>query len=310
MTFSGSCFIECKGQVMATRIDISGASLTIRTDQPPLFWTSPSNIGEFDIVIAYCQVTRKGTEMLSSLTGPFLHIRNLTLPDSVSDSSTLCLQTENFEQCIRHYIQEIRSIVVMGPGKGIYSARLSVDGICYQATFPDGRSSFALDSNSSFVDVVSFILCPSATPFPTKSGSDMFKKSSGMSFTNIAHSGWLNGSMLFTSIEPPTGPQDAYHSQSEELSVVWVSLAAILGALAIVVALILILVFHRRTASPRECEETETDAEAPADTTSAVNEMQTFFSAENALSHDRCISVPKAPNNDNADESILPVVLQ
>jgi hypothetical protein len=56
---------------------ISTASLTFITDGVPLFGTDPLNRGSYDLVIAYRNVTSAGSEHLSSLSGPFLHIGDL-----------------------------------------------------------------------------------------------------------------------------------------------------------------------------------------------------------------------------------------
>jgi hypothetical protein len=113
------------------------------------------------MVIAYRAVTFKGSEHLSSLEGPYLHIGNLSLPNcpywKVLD---FCVRKDSSERSLERCFSEaewrIRSVIARSPGAGPYSFPIFIDGHDGHFMTPDGLFKFALDSksNPSFIDVL------------------------------------------------------------------------------------------------------------------------------------------------------------
>jgi hypothetical protein len=109
-----------------------------------------------NVVIGYDEVTSEGTECLSLLEGPFLHVGQLKMPDSEMNSSVFCVRTTGFERCFENAVPAIRSVIARGSGTGDYVLPACVDGIAQNLTSPDGRSSFVVDSHYLFIPFVSF----------------------------------------------------------------------------------------------------------------------------------------------------------
>jgi hypothetical protein len=161
LSFSGSCFIGCRGNgelttISASSISISAASLAIVADDMPLFAIGPQNVGDFDLVIGYRQVTSEWREQLSLLDGPFLHIRDLTPPDFELNSSILCVRKGGFQRCFGAEHGLIRSVIARSACKGNYSFPGWLNAGPYLLTALDGQTSFAVDLTDSFIDVASF----------------------------------------------------------------------------------------------------------------------------------------------------------
>jgi hypothetical protein len=117
LTFSGSCFIECNGTRTIPRVTASSivfsaeTKLRFVTDNTPLFGPSPSNDGNFDLVIGYHEVTVEGSENLSLLPPPFLHIGNWNFTDS--EITNLCTVRTGFDRCFNESENAIKSIILM-----------------------------------------------------------------------------------------------------------------------------------------------------------------------------------------------------
>jgi hypothetical protein len=155
----------------ARSILISNASLVFITDYPPLFDSSPSNNGSFDLVIGYRETSSEGCEPLSLLEGPFVHIGELVVSRCEDPLLEFCIQKPGFERCIGRDGIRIRSVIVRSPGEGSYTFPGSLDGIPGRFEASDGTSDIAM--NSSFIDILSFRRpglsdCRSASPPKTK----------------------------------------------------------------------------------------------------------------------------------------------
>jgi hypothetical protein len=141
--------------INVSSILISLSSLTFVTSDAPLFATSPSNNGSFDLVIGYRQETLEGAEHLSSSEAPFLHIGNLSVPDRDSGSLEFYIRRTDFEQCFDDAFGRIRSVIIKGPEQCEYSFPGSFDGVSgYFAS--NCTTDFAVDSNDSFINVLVF----------------------------------------------------------------------------------------------------------------------------------------------------------
>jgi hypothetical protein len=148
--------------INASSIVFTVGSLLFVTDDAPLFGTSPSNVGWFDLVIGYRRVTSEGTECLSSLEGPFLHIGDLSIPDPDSHSLEFCVRDSGFERCFDDKLGRIKSLIVRGGRLGNYTLPGWVDGNGGAFVAPDGNRHFVADLNDSFVPVVEFVLFPTS----------------------------------------------------------------------------------------------------------------------------------------------------
>jgi heme/copper-type cytochrome/quinol oxidase subunit 2 len=81
-------------------------------------------------------------------------------------------------------------------------------------------------------------------------------------------------------VDPPA----ARGGQSSELKTVWITLAAVLAVVLLIVAGIVLVVAHRRRASRYATNRTESDGkQVPANIESSLAEMGAFLSEENAL---------------------------
>jgi hypothetical protein len=148
--------------IIATLILISGES-TLITNNAPVFEKSPSSRGSFALVIGYRQVTTAGSEQLSSLDGPFLHIGNLSIGRSDPRSLNVCIRRPGFEGCVMDTSSGIRSIVVRSPGQGNYSFPGWLGNSAGIFSASDGRVEFGvLLTSYSFISVLSF-----GSPLPT-----------------------------------------------------------------------------------------------------------------------------------------------
>jgi hypothetical protein len=113
-----------------------------------LFGTSPSDIGCLDLIIAYHQVTSAESERLSSLTGPFLYVWNVSVL-----TSRFCIRRSDHEQCLEESSGPIRSVIVRIRDAAPCSFRGWVDNHSYLLTGPNGDESFFVDFDDSFVEV-------------------------------------------------------------------------------------------------------------------------------------------------------------
>jgi hypothetical protein len=123
---------------------------------------SPSNVGPFDIVIAYRQTTIEDRELLTLCEGPFLHVGNLSIPEGESPSFEFCIRKgttgcqKSFERCIGKGTCGIRSVIVRSLAEGTYSFPGSISGHDGNFLSTDGQMDFAVDLNSSFLNVLVF----------------------------------------------------------------------------------------------------------------------------------------------------------
>jgi hypothetical protein len=142
--------------INSSSVLISGGSLTFITNDAPLFSNSPRNVGSFDLVIGYRRETSDGSEHLSSLEGPFLHVGSLSIPDPNSNSLKFCIRRVGFERCFDDRTGRIKSVIVRDPGAGPYSFRAWLDGIGGDFASSDGQTAFPVESNYSFLDNLTF----------------------------------------------------------------------------------------------------------------------------------------------------------
>jgi hypothetical protein len=139
---------------------VISSTLVFITSRAPLFGVSPSNVGWFDLVIGYRQPTSEGTELLSSLDGPFLHIGNLSIPVD-SRSMEFCVRDSGFERCFDDRMGRIESLIVRGGRLGNYTLAAWVDGNGGAFAAPDGSIHFTVDMDDSFISAVEFVAFPS-----------------------------------------------------------------------------------------------------------------------------------------------------
>jgi hypothetical protein len=168
LTFS-DCTIWSAG-INGSSIMISSTSMFV-TSGAPLFGVSPSNVGWFDLVIGYREVTSEGTERLSGLDGPFLHIGNLSIPAD-SRSLEFCVRDQGFERCFDDTMGRIKSLIVRGSRLGDYTLAAWVDGNGGSFATPDGTTHFAADLNDSFISVVEFVVFPARNASTYMTASD------------------------------------------------------------------------------------------------------------------------------------------
>jgi hypothetical protein len=122
LTFSGSCFVECKGDSSRTVPSINASSVVfsdgsslkfiadVITDNTRLFGPSPSNEGEFDLVIGYHQATKVENENLSQLNTSFLRLSDV--PDSGAKINDVCAAKTGFSRCFNETEHVIKSLIV------------------------------------------------------------------------------------------------------------------------------------------------------------------------------------------------------
>jgi hypothetical protein len=192
LVFSGCSFIECNETGRPAIFNVwsilfSAASLTFIANNAPLFETSPSSEDWFDLMIGYRQVTTVQSERLSSLSGPFVHIGNINVSASESDSFGLCIRRNGHERCFDPRVGGIRSMIVGTPGASHYSFPGWIDGVCGTFAASNGALDFLIDSTDSFIEVLSFM--PGATcqfvPSATFSLSGMIGQISRIEFSAV-----------------------------------------------------------------------------------------------------------------------------
>jgi hypothetical protein len=130
------------GGINASKILIYPGPLAIVTGDMPMFGMSPANVGEVDLVIAYRGVTSDWNELLSSLEGPFLHIQNVTVPDSVTNSSTFCVRKGNFQRCFDEKNGRIQGVIAKSTCEGNYSFPGWIDGVSHLLATADNQTIF------------------------------------------------------------------------------------------------------------------------------------------------------------------------
>jgi hypothetical protein len=177
LSFSGSCFIACKDDEVIQHINASSillldGSFTFVTGEAPLFGKSATNLGSFDLAIAYRRVTSPGSERLPSLACPFLHVGNLSAPDSLLSSLEFCIQKARFFRCFDDSVGRIRSVVVGSPGEGNYSFPGWFDGHSANFQAVDGTMDFAVGLNGTFISFLLLVFPSSPAPFDCTAGTD------------------------------------------------------------------------------------------------------------------------------------------
>jgi hypothetical protein len=162
----GNCFVECQGSenlaaIRASTILITAASLTIVTDNAPLFGTSPINSQASDLVIGYHQSTTENSERFLPVNGAFLHVGHVNISDSLLALFRFCIKRIGFGHCFNESLGPIRSVILSTGGEGPYSFPAWIGNVSGDLIASDGRETFSIDSNYSFVDVLSFPPSPS-----------------------------------------------------------------------------------------------------------------------------------------------------
>jgi hypothetical protein len=336
----GSCFLECPGNgqmptVNALSIMISAASVAFITNDMPLFGTSPSNSDAFDLVIGYHQATPYGNEHIESLYGPFLHIRNVDVPDNEVRLLEFCIRKAEFERCLDDRTGPIRSLIVGSRGEGNYSVPGWLDGVPHILMDLDNRTDFPIELKDSFIDHAFFVplVFPPTTVF---TGSELFVTQSyrGSSHPILtencvqSHSLALRaGSILSDSLmsssgysqslppslfagynesKPFTDNNDAQLSESEGPAVIWITLAGVLALLLVIVGAIFILAARRRQ-SDVATEWTDSDLGVPWDVDAIAPVPEGYVSEENALSTDLTRSPKVEFTPGDRDESKSPI---
>jgi hypothetical protein len=160
LSFS-NCTVWSDG-ITGSSILISSTLLFIAS-RAPLFGVSPSNVGPFDVVIAYHETTSEGSESLELCEGPFLQVGNLSVPENESTSFQFCIRKQtvgcekSFERCFDNGTGRIRSVIVRSLAEGTYSFPGWISGHDGSFSAADGQIEFALELlNSSFLDVLVF----------------------------------------------------------------------------------------------------------------------------------------------------------
>jgi hypothetical protein len=137
------------------------ASLVIITDDAPLFGTRPVN-GSGGLIIGYHRATAEGTEQLPSMDEAFLHVGYLNVSDSGLGIVPFCVEGTDVRHCFDENVAPIRSVILNAQSNASYSFRAWVENTYQDLVARDGRTSFALTSNYSFIDVLSFPPSPTA----------------------------------------------------------------------------------------------------------------------------------------------------
>jgi hypothetical protein len=106
--------------------------------------------------MGFRQVTAAGTENLSSLDGPFLHVGNLSVPDPDSHQLKFCIRRRWFERCLDDEAGRIRSVIVRSDGDGNYSFPGWLDDNEGNFAGIDGTLDFGVDPDDLFIAVLIF----------------------------------------------------------------------------------------------------------------------------------------------------------
>jgi hypothetical protein len=172
LVFAGTASLVCnlsaeRASVNASSILFSHASLVFTTESNRLFCASPSRFGPFNLVILYGRTTEKNTEPLSGLNGTFLHIGNVSLPNTLI--WTFCIASSGSDRCFSSQSSSVRSIIVSVPEPDNYSVFLSSDGMHWRLETVEGNSLFEVGSDSSFIASANFASMQSMSPRQTRS---------------------------------------------------------------------------------------------------------------------------------------------
>jgi hypothetical protein len=238
--FMGDCFFECQGSrspaaIRASSILMTTASLLIITDGAPLFGISPISDGSAVLVIGYRQTTAEKSEQVSSIDGSFLHVGHVNVPDSPLGSFGFCVRRKGFGQCFDERLGPIRSVILSTGGEGPYWFPASIGNISRDLIASDGRTRFSIDSNYSFIDVLSFAPSPTTCFFTgTKPLSQEMHDSCP----------------LAKSFKPTTtGTVPQTEPSGETTTILWsVGIVIFLG----IVAALIIVAWRRRAVVPQE----------------------------------------------------------
>jgi hypothetical protein len=298
--------------ITATSITISTASLVFVTDEMPVFGTNPSNLGEFDLVICYRRVPSEQSECLSLLDGPFLHLVNLTVPDSPLNSSTLCVRRGSFQRCFDGKHGLIRSVIARSACEGNYSFPGWFDGIPYLLTTLDNQTSFVVDLNDSFIDYASFkrLLAPDQLSggsetlmcrlFSESFGdTEVTGSSASVSFsqafedTGIQSSGAFSVALLTIHDPFPSAAFSSINSlkESQHLAqrstAVWIGVGGSMAGLVLITGVVMLVLTCRYRPSVSGSDTTESELGVPVDVGGPASAAAVgFVSEENALSQD------------------------
>jgi hypothetical protein len=168
--FIGNSFVKCEGSsnaraIRARSLWIVSASLSVVTNDAPLFGTSPVSYGSVELIIGYRQPTPAEIEPLGSINGKFLHVGNISVSDARLGLFRFCVKRTGFS----HYFDEssapIQSVILSTHGEGPYSFPASIGNVSRDLISSDGRISSRLDTNYSFIDVLSFPPDPTSCYF-------------------------------------------------------------------------------------------------------------------------------------------------
>jgi hypothetical protein len=120
-----------------------------------LFGVNPSGVESVNLTILYRTVTKNGSELLSGLSGPFLHIGNI---GSVPDGDwRFCFSKEGFDRCSESEFSGVRSLITSLPGNGSYRI-LAEDGTNSGFLWPsDKERFFNVQERQSFFENASFV---------------------------------------------------------------------------------------------------------------------------------------------------------
>jgi hypothetical protein len=293
LVFSGYCWIECtaNGQIApvnATSMMISHASLTFITDGPVLFGRSPQGQGLFDLVIGYRRATYSNSEELSSLEGPFLHIGDLSTPDSGSHFFEFCARRSSFERCLNDTSGRIRSVIVRSGSQGNYSFPGWLNGVCGHFEPSDSITELGIDMWYSFISVLSFVLDGNCR-FPATPIIDLSQSSS-------------NSLLELPRISDASDPSV---DEAGSASAVVIGLGSTLAVLLIIVIAVVLIVGcgHRFARSATDATESGSDLGMPRDGNVVAPTIASIVSEENALTADGSTTNRKALIHDDRDES-------
>jgi hypothetical protein len=259
-------------------------------------------------VICYRGETVEGTEHISSLEGPFLHIGNLSVPDRDSGSLEFYIRRTDFEQCFDDALGRIRSVIVKGPEQCDYSFPGRFDGVSGYFV-SNCTTNFAVDSSDSFIDVLVFQSPGRGCPLiPTLSilSSDyhstigIFQHSDDFVSFNVDPSDRLIQTLNIPSSHSLSTTRNLQHStdlisfgiseqldsslnQAGESTLVWIGIGSSLAAILLSLAAIIFLLGCRRLFSSATSLP-ESEIEGFTDSLFSFTEPDLLLSEQNALS--------------------------
>jgi hypothetical protein len=107
-------------------------------------------------VIGYHQSTTENSEPLFPANGSFLHVGHVNITDSLFAVFRFCIKRMGFGHCFNENLGPIRSVILSTSGDGPYSFPAWIGNVSGDLIASDGGKTFSIDSNYSFVDVLSF----------------------------------------------------------------------------------------------------------------------------------------------------------